>query len=115
MKASRSLSDRCYIHDVTPPTQGGFFSPQRFAVACKVLFIGKIYSKNVTAGLPSEIKKITNGETVFAKINWNKLGLVIAAVLIYAIVLNELIPEEARYVGTNSMYIGHPPLSDSAK
>lgn len=52
---------------------------------------------------------------MFAKINWNKLGLVIAAVLIYAIVLNELIPEEARYVGTNSMYIGHPPLSDSAK
>ena len=52
---------------------------------------------------------------MFAKINWNKLGLIVAAVLIYAIVLNELIPEDARYVGTNSMYNGHPALTDGVK
>lgn len=61
------------------------------------------------------LKKITYGEIVFAKINWNKLGLVVAAVLVYAIVLNELIPEDARYVGTNSMYNGHPGLRDGVK
>ena len=62
-----------------------------------------------------DLKKITYGEIVFAKINWNKLGLAVAAVLIYAIVLNELIPEDARSVGTNSMYNGHPALMDSVK
>ena len=34
---------------------------------------------------------------------------------IHAIVLNELIPEDARAVGTNSMYNGHPALRDSLK
>ena len=52
---------------------------------------------------------------MFAKINWNQLGLAVAAVLIYAIVLNELIPEDARYVGTESMYNGHPLRSGSVK
>ena len=52
---------------------------------------------------------------MFAKINWNQLGLAVAAVLIYAIVLNELIPEDARYVGTESMYNGHPLRSASVK
>lgn len=62
-----------------------------------------------------ELIKITSGKIVFAKIDWNKLGLVVAAVLVYAIVLNELIPEDARDVGTNSMYNGHPALRDGVK
>ena len=60
-------------------------------------------------------KKNSIGKIVFAKINWNQLGLAVAAVLIYAIVLNELIPEDARYVGTESMYNGHPLRSGSVK